>query len=557
MIERIAAGQVVERPVSIVKELVENSLDAGAQNISIRLEDGGKTKIVVTDDGCGIQESDLEKVIEQHTTSKIQQLADLQKITSFGFRGEALWSITKVAKVILQSRRKESTSGRACIVKNGLVLENVPVGMQTGTIITITELFETYPARKKFLKSNQVEFQYVLEIVNQLSLAHATVGFQLFNNDKLILDYLPNETLQTRITTVFGKAAKNLFLPLSAEGGDYKIRGFIGSPQAATTIALQQILIVNKRPVSFLPITKTIKHAFGTLLPKNIHPPFVIEIETDPELFDINIHPRKEKIAFSEQQLLVDILHHAVTTTLKNANLSFSFYGDVEHYELHDSGMDDIAALFLKSNTKEWNVKNYFEDEPILQVKKLYLIAQTKDGLLLVDQHAAHERILYDQFSETYEQVHGEVVVLPKPVEIELSVYESEVVKNTMDFFEQLGFVIKNTKPTTFIIQKVPIILQNRNLQKYFVEIIADIVAETKIPELDDQTHRTIAYVACRSAIKAGEVLTQPERKNLIEKLLTTKGRYTCPHGRPAYIVLNMTDLAQLFHRIPASQKEK
>lgn len=556
VIAHIAAGQVVERPASVVKELIENSIDAQAKNIIIRIEDGGKTKIVIQDDGIGMSQEDLLLAVQPHTTSKISEVADLHTIRSFGFRGEALASIGNAGRLTLQSRSGREKVGTKIIVESGDVVTDVPAGMSVGTSVTLQNIFSTLPARKKFLKSAQVEFQYIVDVVTQLAVAHPNIGFQLFHNDSLICDYLPTK-FEERVRAIFGEKLNELFLPIDIAVSDYKIYGFLGSPQAAASVSQRQILLVNKRPVQSLPISKVIKRTFGSLLPPAIHPPFIINIDLDPHVIDVNIHPQKERVAFSEQELLLEFLRNSVQKILVDANLLFEFNSQSEGYLLRDSGMDEASAEILRESTPAWNVKNYFADEPILQVKKLYLVAQTQDGLILIDQHAAHERILYEEFLAAFTKENKNTVVLEKPTELSLPILEAEILDTHMENFTNFGFDIKKIKSTTYQVIAVPKLLVQRPLAEYFSEVLTDMYAGVPIEGVDYQSHRTIAYLACRTAIKAGEVLTQEERKNLLTKLLATTSKYTCPHGRPVMVHMQMKELAQIFHRIPASRNEK
>lgn len=555
VISHIAAGQVVERPASVVKELLENSLDAGATKITLRIEEGGKSKIVVQDNGCGINETELTLAVQPHTTSKISNLDDLERISTFGFRGEALSSIARSGTLYIQSKQHDAKSGFLLTVENGKVLDLKPVGMGSGTIVTLENIFQTMPARKKFLRSAQTEFQYILEVVTELALAHPAVSLQLFHNRLLVCDFLPTN-FSERVQQILGKKSIELFLPIFSQVSDYVINGYLGTPQAAAEVTQQQILLVNKRPVKFLPLSKTIKKVFGSLLPPSVHPPFILHIELDPKITDVNIHPQKKQIAFSEQELFLDVIHSLIKQKLAEANLLFK-YEETRDFVFNDSAMDETTASILREVVEPWNVQNFSSDEPILQVKKLYLVAQTKNGMILVDQHAAHERILYEEYKKAFELEKIKVTKLTSPIEIRLPIIEAQQLRDSLASFEKMGFIFLENKQGVFECTQVPQVLQNRPLGEYILETLSDIKDDLPIPELDYQSHRTIAYLACRTAIKAGAVLDPTERKNILEKLSTTTSKYTCPHGRPVLVHVGLPELAQMFYRIPASRKEK
>ena len=556
VIAKIAAGQVVDRPVSVVKELVENSLDAGAHNIRIKLEDGGKTAITVVDDGCGITADELVVATQSHTTSKIETVADLDAINSLGFRGEALWSIGQVAQLTVQSKTARDQRGSSITIENGEATAQKPVGMSVGTVVIVERLFEKIPARKKFLKSAKVELQLILQNISELAFAHPQVGFQLFNNNQLIVDVLPHASIENRVASLLTNKLNELFLPINIEVSEYSFTGFLGTPQAATTVTQQQLLIVNNRPVVHQKIAKLIKRAFKTLLPPSINPPFILYLTIKPEMIDINVHPQKKEVRFTEEEILLNVLKTLVQQTLEKANLLFAFNA-ADSLTLNDSKMDEGTAQLLRDATKIWNVKKHFEDEPILQINNLYLVVTTKEGFLLIDQHAAHERILYEQFLSTFLEKKLSQQNTQQQLEVSLPLLEAELLEENKHVFEGVGFVFKRNSPQTFTFYAVPTLLQTRKIEEYLLEVLRDIIDQVEVTELDLQSHRTIAYLACRNAIKAGEVLNQTERKNIVDELFKTSSKYTCPHGRPVVIEVTKNDLEKLFYRIPAFRNEK
>ncbi len=555
VIAQIAAGQVVDRPVSIVKELVENALDADATSIVVKLEDGGKKNIVLVDNGCGMSEEEIKVAIQPHTTSKIRSVADLQSVHTLGFRGEALFSITQAADVYIQSRQRDQQVGTKVVVENGTVKQIIQAGMSVGTVIQVRNLFRNIPARRKFLKSATQEFQLILTTLTQLALAFPRVGFQLHHNGELVFDVLPHTSCDERVRAIIGESIETLFIPISLTVSEFTITGFIGAPQAATTVSQSQYLIVNQRPVTSPRISKTIKRAFKTLLPPGIQPPFVLYITVDPQTVDVNIHPQKREVRFTEEEILLQVLKTLVIQTLEKANLLFTIT-DVNGLVVEDSKMDAGTAHILREATQLWNVKEFYDDEPILQIDNLYLIAKTKQGALLIDQHAAHERILYEQFLESFLKQKVTQHTIQQPKTIFLPLLESQLLLENADTFTKLGFEFTQQSNTEFLFTRLPALFGTRKIEEYLLEVLQDIRDQIQVPDVDIQSHRTIAYLACRNAIKAGEVLTQTERRNIVTKLAATTSKYTCPHGRPVAIAVTSTDFAKLFYRIPAFRNE-
>jgi DNA mismatch repair protein MutL len=551
IVSKIAAGQVVERPASVIKELVENSLDAGATRIVVDLVSAGKKKISVFDNGHGMSKDDLLKSFLPHTTSKISSADDLVEIRSFGFRGEALSSMVSVAKTRIESKIKGQLSGNYVEIFKENLHDSGIVGMSFGTTVTVINLFSNTPARKKFLKTDSTEMADNIKILTNIAIAHHNVGFKLVHNKKTILDLPENHNLQERIESLLGSHITENLLPLKISDDHFELTGFVGKPQISTSSKSRQFLFVNGRPVKNKLFSNIIKEVFSTLLEPRAHPAFLLFINLEPNLIDVNVTPQKTEVKFVIEKEIKEALKIGVKNVLEKADLTYKNKGGYQKY-YEEFGMDFGTAQVLRSKTDGWSVKDVELEKgsEVLQVHNLYLVTQTKNGLLIVDQHAAHERILYEEYLAAFktEKKKNNTTQLKKTVKLELPIEESIELKNRLSDFEELGFKIKEIK-NSFEVFSIPTIFKTRNITKLITEVLHDSLEFGDKKEIDVATHRTIAYLACRTAIKAGDKLTPKERKRLIEKIFETKTKYTCPHGRPVEVELDLKSLNMMFKR--------
>ncbi|GIK84179.1 MAG: DNA mismatch repair protein MutL [Patescibacteria group bacterium] len=556
LIARIAAGQVVERPASVVKELIENSLDAGAKHIRIELESAGKKKIVVVDDGIGMSQEDLSLCFLHHATSKISDISDLLAIQTFGFRGEALSSMCAVAQVRIESKLPGSLAGKYIEVERGIITKTGSVGMPTGTRVTVSGLFAVIPARKKFLKSDTTELAHCLQVITEIALANPQISFTVSHNKKIVLELPSDQTILERVAHLLSDHIAENLLPLSIQSDHFFLSGFVGKPQIGTQSQLRQFLFVNKRSVLSKEISQIVKETFSTLLEPRSYPAFLFNIHLNPELIDINVDPQKTRIKFLIETEIIKELNSAIRSVLEQANLTYEQRGNNGFYD--EFLMDPGIAKLVKESGDGWNIKDVelATGAEVLQIHNLYLVTQTKRGVLIVDQHAAHERILYQEFLEKFEKERNDAIVLSEPIRVELPVAEAEFLKTELAVFSKLGFVIteeisqKKKDQTNFLVKQIPKVFKTRNIKRLIQEILHDSVENKNPKELDVGTHRTLAYLACRTAIKSGEKLTPKQRKRLLEKLQQTEGKYTCPHGRPVEVELDVMYLDQLFKRV-------
>ncbi len=475
IISHIAAGEVVERPASALKELIENSLDAGATHISIILEDAGIKSMQIKDNGKGMSTEDIALCFLPHTTSKISDKNDLLSIKSFGFRGEALWSIAAVSNMTIKSRTAHSESGTKIEVKNSTQIAQEPCGMPVGTDIKIDSLFNSTPARKKFLKDPKVELRAITAIVEQFALAFPHVHFELINNKKSILSLHSEKNILERITKVLGNTITQYLLPIEHTSRYGKIIGFIGHPQIAQNSRSHQYIYINNRSITHHPIAHTVKDSFGSLIEPKTFPVFLLFLELPYENVDVNIHPRKEEVGFAYPKELLNLTHESIALSLSKHNLTYSEKSTEKDMNAH-------MAHFLKNTVNPWSLKDLHQEE-IMQINNLYLIAPTKDGMLVVDQHAAHERILFEQFKTAFESKAKEthVLELPQSVLLELSISDTLLLEENIDVLKNIGFDISLFGPRIFKLSAVPEIFRAHDHRLLIQNVLEDIKTSNKI----------------------------------------------------------------------------
>lgn len=531
LIAKIAAGEVIERPAFAVKELVENSIDAGATSINIELEKAGLQKIIVKDNGSGMSKEDLELAWQHHATSKLKNEDDLLKIKTLGFRGEALGSLAAISDLTLQSRAAGSLPGFSVSLSDGKVVKKQTIGMPKGTIATVTNLFAHIPARQKFLHSQESELRYVTQQVIAAALAYPNVAFTLSHNKKVLFSLPPKQPIKQRVAEVLGNELTNGLFPISLRSPYLQVHGFLSHPQLATTSSTRSLLFVNGRFVKHKGVSTLIKQLYGKLLAPQSQPVFILYLTTPVEMVDVNIHPRKEEVSFAHETEIRDNLSEAVIKTLEKNSLRYRSNLNV------DWGTNTIAAKELKRT-----VLRPLSDE-VFSLHNLYLLLESKDGLLFVDQHAAHERILYENLVKGLKKRRVKVFKPPRPINLSLSPVENQLMNEFSDKLAKAGFQIKNHKLISY-----PTILEDRNLGQIIKNALADIEEFGEV-NLDPYTDKMLSYLACRSAIKSGDKLTDIQKKKLIKDLQQTKTNYTCPHGRPVQFEVMLKDLSKLFRR--------
>jgi len=574
-ISLIAAGEIAERPSGIVKELVENSLDAGATHIEIQLEESGLKKIVVADNGQGITEEDLPLTVASHATSKITSAEDLDRITSFGFRGEALASIAKVSQLSVISRHQNADSA---FHFNAITqrLEPSRFGMAIGTLVEVKNLFAQVPARRKFLDKPASELRRVIETVTALALVHPTVSFSLHHNQKLLVQFPAEQTLQDRFLQATSWELASHILPVAQSNDVLSISGLILHPSQARAHGQYQWLYVNNRLVSHPPLAKAIKKAYQVSIPPEKQPSFLLHLNMNPGLFDINRHPKKETIAFMDEKLVLEHIHQAVSTTLGNLlGTRDQLQGDLpdqpditglltlrepqttENSTKHRGHFpaDSSLSAKLKSLITPWKQssgQSEVKSAPveILQLFNTYLVTKHEGQLVMIDQHAAHERILFEAFRAAYSQEQkSNQQELQPPITISLNPQQALLVEEHLETLAKIGFHGHDLGDQTFVITSVPELVPIEHIRRIFADVLADLEEGNPVALADTVAHRTLAYLACRSAIMGGDPLEPAERANLLAQLLRTPNYQTCPHGRPTISIFDQKRLEKEFSR--------
>ncbi len=551
LISKIAAGEVIERPAFVVKELIENSLDAGSTNITIEIEESGLKKIQVTDNGEGMSGEDLQEAVKIHTTSKIKE-DTLLGISSFGFRGEALASIGAVSQLTIKSRIKKSAGGTQIKVRYGIFESIMPIGIPVGTTVIAENLFAHVPARKKFLKSSKTEFRHILDIVTKFALAFPNVRFQLIHNGKQIIDLAETDDVSRRIKFLFGDLIHNNLLPVLQNEGHIKLSGFVGHPQIATSKPSKQYLYVNGRSITNKHINLAISESFFSLLSRDQYPAYVLFVETPPETIDVNIHPRKELIAFFDDKKVFEIVTKSLEQTLKKNNLSFqpSWKLNVGESRITES----FAGNVLREKSQEWDITSLGKIDSgsgILQVHNTYIVMQTKNGVVIVDQHAAHERILYEKLLTEFQKQKKkkQSFILEESVSLDLSLVDAELLRSSLGQFQKLGFDIEEFYENSFKVISVPLLFKDRDIQVTISELLEELLERKTVSDIDNLSQKMIAFLACRSSVMAGDKLSEKQMIKLIKELAITQSNITCPHGRPTRIEMNTQDLNKMFKR--------
>ena len=652
---QIAAGEVVEKPASVVKELVENALDAGADSIEVTIFEGGTEYIRVADNGCGMTEQNARMALQRHATSKIREVDDLRSLHTLGFRGEALPSIASVSRFELLTRPQQEELATSIKVNGGEVEECIQTGGPAGTTVIVKDLFYNVPARRKFLKTVSTEGRYITEMLTRIALARPDVRFKLTSNDKEVLVTPGLGNLKDTITALYGKKVSEDLLPVKLDGvfAGILVQGFIGKPTLLKGTRGWQTILVNGRSISNLMISKAIEHAYQSQIPKRGFAFAVLDIQVDPATIDVNVHPQKSEIKFSDESAIYKAVFRALTDALtkpmhaeqekslqeqnrqalaavleraendsaagqetgavrnepagqqtifgeiadtgRQGHLNRDFgedinrYGHYENRETHFGNHRQCGAAFSHPRQEIWKRpdKAYGEESPkepvyslgetrqllqdqaplqtdntvamqlagedtletiwpIGQVDKTFIIAQSEDTLYLIDQHAAHERILYDRLVLTHNDIPAQQLLIP--LYVTLQPEDVELLEQHHDAFYKLGVDITTAGENSVRIASLPSDIRNEDAED-FIREIAQYLRDHRTPEASELRQDVLHMTACRAAIKAGEVLNMRQMRQLIIDLCNTTHPFTCPHGRPCMIAVTSDELYKLFKR--------
>ena len=564
---KIAAGEVVERCASVVKELVENSIDADSHEIKIELKEAGTSLIKVTDDGTGMDKDDAVVAFSRHATSKIKDESDLYNISTLGFRGEALASIASVSNVLLKTSQGEV--GTLVNIKGGKLIKVEKTDARKGTVIEVSELFYNTPARLKHMKSLYTELASITDYVNKIALSHPEIRFTLINNNNIILKTDGSNNLLKTISAIYGMDIARKMLEINGEDDDYVISGFISLPEVNRAGRNHMVTLVNGRVVRNQELNKTINDSYHSYKPDNRYPIVVINIELDPSLVDVNIHPTKMDIKFSKLEELQQLIQNIITNRLKHQTLIPQANIVVNSFEDNDSNYDQDSKLYqpnlpkyeeitLDFSVKEEPeyVKTINEDierfpvmYPIGLVHGTYIVCQNDTGMYLIDQHAAKERVNYEIFKERLANPSKENIALLLPMTIELSNEEYIILKENFDLLENMGFEIAEFGINSIIIKAHPTWLTDGFEHLQIQKIVEAIIHKEKDFDLAKFNDHLAATLACKASIKAHTESSLDEMRALISHLSKCHNSFNCPHGRPTVVTFTTYDLEKLFKR--------
>ncbi len=577
LVSQIAAGEIIERPASIAKELIENSLDAGAAHIEIAIEGGGVRKLTITDNGSGIAREELVLALAPHATSKLDAAPSLEHISSFGFRGEALASIAQVARVRLTSRTPEATSAWQLEVATGRgALEPQPAAHPPGTTVSVEELFYAVPARRKFLRREATEAAHIGEAVRRLAIAHPAVGFRFLRGTRVALD-VPPGTAAERVRAVLGTEFADHGLALEYTMGPLTVTGWVERPVHAAGRADPQYLYVNQRWVRDRAVVHAILDAYRDVLFHGRQPAWILSIEIPPELVDVNVHPAKNEVRFRDQRAVYDVVRTAVAAALATTRPKSAAMPVTESVPRRDAspsapepraGNFDWTALAVRDSASDY-VPPVTQPVPeatsaapasspagglgraLGQLGTLYIVTETADGLALVDTHAAHERVLFEQLKAAWDS--GGRTVAQKqlvPAEVQLTPVALERLLEAGDLLQRLGFELDRIGPEIVAVRAVPAVLGSVEpavlLRELAIALDNEAAGATFVSAAVD---RVLADVACRAAVHSGRRLTLPEMDALLRRMEATPRADQCNHGRPTWVCLGMADLDRLFRR--------
>ena len=565
---KISAGEVVERPASVVKELLENSLDAGATEITVVVEKGGHQLVQVRDNGHGIPTEGLAQAFQRYSTSKISKVDDLFKIRTLGFRGEALASIASVSEINVSSSVDESAGYQMDLV-NGVtddIKAAAPIG---GTEITVRNLFYNMPARKKFLKSATTEFRQIVKMLRRFGLEFPEVSFQLMHNDKTILNLTP-ESLEERIIALTDPSYRDQLLPVNMIKGDYNISGFVGTLNLVRGRPGDQYLFVNRRFVQNRLLNSAVYAAYESLVKRGEYPFSMLNLVLPPDQLDVNVHPRKIEVRFTDEWRIYHVVKSAVREALA------SILATIPSFEQHvgqmvtfgkeidpnqrqeplwftpakqsESGADLQRAKEYVSNLADQKEEaTAIEGSNMWQVHDKYIISQIISGLVIIDQHVAHERVLFEDALLAFDSTPLSAQTLLFPEILEFSADEYSVLLDIQQYLEKLGFRMKENGQNKILLEAIPSDMGWGNENSVIRDIIDHYVANRE--KSSSYMENLAASFACHAAVKAGDSLTMEEMQVLVNRLFATKHPYYCPHGRPIIVQLSLEELDQRFER--------
>ncbi len=588
LINKIAAGEVIERPASIVKELVENSIDALSKNITIEIKNGGTSFIKVQDDGIGIEKNQIKTAFLRHATSKLEKIDDLDSILTLGFRGEALASIASISMVEMITNTGNNSIGSKIEIEGGQVVKEEEIASLKGTTFIVKNIFFNTPARKKFLKKDSVEGGYISEIVNRLALAHPNISFTYINNGVLMLKTTGDNNLKNTAFYIYGKEIAKKLIKIQASKNGFKIEGLIGIPELSRGNRSYENFFINGRYIKSNLVQEAIEEGYEGKLMVGKFPIFIINMVVPENTIDVNVHPTKLEVRFEDENFIYNFLCEAIQKTLKKEvlipNIEFEdkinvlktkpFNVEMQK-KLEDNFLknDKEDNLNIKKYEKEKNLeKNLLKDKNIIddeynkknqhkkhtffnnykivgQIFSTYWIVEQNGEMFIIDQHSAHERIIYEEFNEKFKNETINSQKLLEPIVINATPLEKSIIEENKELFFKFGFDIEEFGLNNYAIRQVPFIFKGPVETNFFNDIL-DILLNKNISTLYDTKVEKIISMSCKKAVKANDRLSFIEAKALIDQMLNLENPFSCPHGRPTIIKMTKYEIEKLFKRI-------
>ena len=576
---QIAAGEVVERPSAVIKELVENSLDAGATQIDIDIEEGGARLMRVRDNGCGIHREDLALALSRHATSKIQDVQDLEGIVSLGFRGEALASIASVSRLKLSSATNHE-GGWAILAEGAYDPALSPAPMPLGTMIEIRDLFFNTPARRKFLRSEKTEFDHIEEVFRRIVMSHFSVGFTLKHNQRMVHQFRPAQNKmdqEKRIASVCGEEFMQHAISIESDRSGMHLSGWISTPTFSRSQSDMQYLYINHRIIKDKMINHAVRRAYHDVLYNQRHPAYVLYLTIDPIAVDVNVHPTKSEVRFRDQRFIYDFVFKSLQDAISQLTPQEQVQQAIEPMQPMQTKpvwYPTQTSLPLNMEEKIVTYANMYEAaEPLLcqdsqvvaemtetptllplgfalaQLEGIYILAQNEHGLVIVDMHAAHERIMYEEMKSLLENHQIPTQPLLIPLSIKVSEKEANCVDTMQNAFEQFGLSLERMGQETIVVREVPSLLMKSDVENLVRDIIADVIEYGSSSRVLENTNEILGTMACHGAIRANRKLSLLEMNALLRDIEKTPNSGQCNHGRPTWIQMSLKELDKLFLR--------
>ncbi|MDY6857311.1 MAG: DNA mismatch repair endonuclease MutL [Thermodesulfobacteriota bacterium] len=563
---KIAAGEVIERPASVVKELIENAIDAGSTQIIIDVKAGGRTSIKVMDNGEGMERDDALLALERHSTSKVYSEADLLEINTMGFRGEALPSIASVSKMGLTTKTADALAGTYIYSEGGKIKEVSDAGCPPGTVVEVNSIFYNTPARRKFLKTVTTEFGHIADVISQIALTNQGIHFRLNHNDREVINTPITKNLKNRVVELLGRDVYENLYDILLREDSIKINGFISQPNFTRSTSKSIYTYINRRLIRDRVVNHAVMEAYRPFLMKNRYPIVFLFIDILPHFVDINVHPTKREVRFKEQKKVYTLIVEALHRTLKKS--PWVKQGLSRSYEVHsqytksESQSNTIEEALIdyspsRKDTDTSTQKEMIKYEPFLfsslnpigQVKETYLLCSSNEGLVIVDQHAGHERVIFEKLKNGYHKSRMVSQSLLIPQHIELSYQEARSLETHLDRLLEVGLEVEPFGGDTFIIKAVPQILVNMDYQQLILDIIDEINSYGRSFRFEESIEKILTLMACHGAIKANQRLNQDEINVLLKQLDSVGSPTNCPHGRPILRKITYQEIERMFKR--------